>query len=81
MKRKRSRSRSEPIMSRKYESKSMSMNGSHCWCCCGASKGLAWTFIIIGVLYLLQDLGWVRWWTVSWFTIMFLLLGFMWYKN
>lgn len=46
-----------------------------CGCCGCGSRGLAWLFLVIGVLFLLQDLGWIRWWTLSWFTLLFLVFG------
>lgn len=31
--------------------------------------------LIIGILYLGQDLGWWGFWTLKWWTVMFLLIG------
>ena len=50
-------------------------------CCCGNSKSIGWIFLVLGVLYLLTDLGWMQWWTVSWWTILFLIAGFWYIKK
>ncbi|MAE13049.1 hypothetical protein CMO92_00650 [Candidatus Woesearchaeota archaeon] len=42
-------------------------------CCCSAQWGTI--ILILGVLYLLQDLTYIDWWRLSWFTVVFLLLG------
>ncbi|MBC8500353.1 MAG: hypothetical protein ISS25_01670 [Nanoarchaeota archaeon] len=36
-----------------------------------------WVVLIVGILYLLADLGVFAWWgdTISWWTVMFVLLG------
>ncbi|MFH1592702.1 MAG: hypothetical protein ABIB47_05035 [Candidatus Woesearchaeota archaeon] len=43
--------------------------------CCCHSKGLGWILLILGVLYLIRDLGGFAWWTVQWWTILFILFG------
>lgn len=49
--------------------------------CAGCPMNQTWAIIIliIGVLYLLQDLGVaaVSFWTFKWYTIMFLIIGLM----
>ena len=34
-----------------------------------------WLVLIVGVLYLLTDLGTIVWWNLSWYTVLFLLWG------
>ena len=33
------------------------------------------TFLVLGVLYLGQDLAWWSFWTLNWFTSLFLVIG------
>ena len=47
-----------------------------CSCGCG-SRGLGWLFIILGLLYIGYDLGAFQWWTISWWSILFLVGGWM----
>ncbi len=55
---------------------------SHICMCCGYdSKNLGWLFVIVGILYLLVDLGWNSWWNISWYTILFLIFGIKMVKN
>ena len=70
-KRKRRRSSSKSVPKTVTASSS---SGSTCMCC-GASRGTGWLILIVGILFLLHDLGGVRWWTVNWLTILFLLSG------
>ena len=81
MVRKRISSRSHS--SRKMETKMMHSLCSTCGCspCACIPKSFGWIFVILGILYLLTDLGWIEWWTVSWWTLLFLLLGFWWVKK
>ena len=55
-----------------------SSNGSNTYC---DYKGLGWLFFIVGILYLFTDLGWIGWWTIQWWTILFLLMGIKWIKK
>lgn len=36
---------------------------------------LSWVVLIVGILYLLADLGVFAWWTINWWTVMFVLMG------
>lgn len=39
---------------------------------------LSWVVLIVGVIYLLQDLGiagGMSWWTLNWWTVLFLVIG------
>lgn len=40
-----------------------------------------WVFLVIGILYLLRDFGGVRWWGISWWTVLFILTGLMWLRK
>ncbi len=44
-------------------------------CCC--MKWAGWVMLVVGILYLLSDLGIFTWFgaTFSWFTIVFLVVG------
>ena len=42
-----------------------------CW-----SRGSAWLFLVLGILFLFRDLGFFPWWTVSWWTLLFLIVGY-----
>ncbi|MBW2965486.1 hypothetical protein KY342_00110 [Candidatus Woesearchaeota archaeon] len=44
-------------------------------CDTGICKGCSLVALIVGVLFLLQDLGIWYFWNISWYTIGFLLLG------
>lgn len=44
---------------------------------CGCSRGLGWLFIILGILYIGHDLGAFQWWTISWWSILFLIGGWL----
>ena len=50
----------------------MSMGGM---CKCPHHKTFGWVALIAGVLYLLQDLGWINWWGLNWWTVAFVLIG------
>ena len=39
------------------------------------AKGMGWIFLILGILYLFTDFGWITWWNISWWTILFLIWG------
>ncbi len=40
------------------------------------TKGLSWIFVIVGILYALQDYGVaLNWWKFNWYTVIFLILG------
>jgi len=41
----------------------------------GCCKHQAWILLIVGILYLLQDLGSITFWNVSWYTVVFVLWG------
>jgi len=37
---------------------------------------LSWVVLIIGILYLIKDImAWTEWWSLNWYTAMFILLG------
>ena len=40
---------------------------------CAMTGGIV--LLVIGILYLLQDIGTISWWTYSWWTVLFILLG------
>ncbi|MBD3354687.1 hypothetical protein GF361_01730 [Candidatus Woesearchaeota archaeon] len=44
-------------------------------------KGLAWIALIVGVLYLLQDLAVISFWNISWYTVGFILAGLYFIMN
>ena len=44
-------------------------------CCVAMPKIWAGITLIIGILYLGQDVGWWGFWTFSWWTVAFLMLG------
>jgi hypothetical protein len=46
--------------------------------CAKCSKMCGWLFLIIGILYLLSDLGAISWWNFSWYTAVFVLMGLGW---
>ena len=52
--------------------KDMSMGGT---CICQHHKIFGWVLLVVGVLYLLGDLGWWSWWNVQWYTVAFILFG------
>ena len=54
-----------------------SQNSSHMRNYGEGSKQLGWLALIIGLLYLFNDLGFLRFWTVSWYTLIFLFLGLL----
>ena len=69
-------------ISKKMQIKSSASTSSmHNCYCCGDSKGLGWVIFIVGVLYLLTDLGWMSWWNISWWTILFLIYGLIMIKK
>ena len=35
----------------------------------------AWIVLIIGIIYLLQDLNVWNWWPFNWWTVLFVLMG------
>jgi len=41
-------------------------------------KGTGWILLIVGILYLLTDLGAINWWPFSWYTVLFVLMGAKW---
>jgi hypothetical protein len=43
-----------------------------CQKCC---KVTAWMFLIVGVLFLLTDIGMWNFWGLNWWTVLFLLMG------
>ena len=34
-----------------------------------------WSFLVLGVLFLLQDLNWWNFWGISWYTALFVVVG------
>jgi len=54
----------------------MAKNNSCCSICdTGICKGCSFVALIVGVLFLLQDLGIWNFWNISWYTVGFLLIG------
>jgi len=54
--------------------KEMAMKGEVC--ACPHHSWFAWIFLIVGILYLLQDLAVISFWNwLSWYTVLFILLG------
>jgi hypothetical protein len=49
------------------------MKGSGCDC-----TTMGWVMLVVGILYLLSDLGAVSWWNFSWYTVLFILMGIKW---
>ena len=43
-----------------------------CAKCCKVS---GWLFLILGILYLLADLNVIAWWSINWWTAVFVLWG------
>ena len=43
--------------------------------CCCHSRGLGWVFLLLGVLYLIRDLGGFSWWVVNWWTALLIICG------
>ena len=44
--------------------------------CCKKCTGMCgWSLLVLGILYLLTDLGYVTFWNVQWWTALFLLAG------
>lgn len=45
--------------------------------CDSACGWKGWALLVVGVLYLAQDLGWgfASWWNLNWWTVAFLLWG------
>lgn len=43
--------------------------------CAKCTKITAVLFLVIGILYLGQDLSWWTFWTLNWYTTLFLLIG------
>ena len=43
--------------------------------CCCHSKGIGWTLLILGVIFLIKDLGGFQWWTVNWWTVILIISG------
>ena len=37
-----------------------------------------WVVLIVGIIYLLQDLGSASWWPFSWYTALFVIMGLKW---
>ncbi|MBL7051090.1 hypothetical protein ISS04_02900 [Candidatus Woesearchaeota archaeon] len=44
-------------------------------CCCSTSKTWGLLVLIVGILYLGQDLGWWSFWALNWWTVAFLIIG------
>ena len=44
----------------------------------GDCKTWGWIILIVGVIYLLQDLGSAAWWPFSWYTSLFVIAGLKW---
>ena len=42
---------------------------------CSIPKGWAVITLIVGILYLGQDLGWWAFWTLNWWTVAFLMVA------
>lgn len=70
------RTMKRPAASASMVSSSSSSKTCSTGSCCASSK--MWTgviLLVIGILYLLQDMGTIRWWTYSWWTVAFLIMG------
>jgi len=53
-----------------------------CYLCCPNHKRWGLIMLLIGLIYLLQDYtGDPVWWRISWYTLVFLLLGFCWFSK
>jgi len=80
-KRKATRKRSSSKRSSKALSKALNVPSSNVCKGCGSSschcqsKGMGWILLILGVLYLIRDLGGFQWWTISWWSVLFILFG------
>jgi len=73
MAKKRSRRRSSSTSKRvQVKTSNDSSSGMYCGC---DTKGMGWIFLILGILYLFTDLRWITWWNISWWTIIFLIIG------
>jgi len=70
------RRKSKKSTSKKIQIESNSSGNDMCNSCC-PTKGSAWLFLILGLLFLFKDLGFFPWWTVSWWTLLFLVVGYM----
>ena len=55
--------------------KMMAATGKSCASCASCGKTLAWVVLIVGVLLLLQDLGYLVLWGISPWTVVFVLVG------
>ena len=54
--------------------KKMSMSGDVC--SCGHHKWFGWLALVVGALYLLQDLSVISWFSwLNWYTALFILIG------
>ncbi len=45
-------------------------------CNCPHHKFFGWLVLVVGVLYLLQDLKLISFWNINWWTVAFLVVGF-----
>ena len=39
------------------------------------AKNFGWILIILGLLFLFSDLGFINWWNINWWSILLLIFG------
>lgn len=44
-------------------------------CLTGCNSKIGWMLLVVGLLYLAEDLGWITWWNLNWWTVGFLILA------
>ena len=68
---------------RTTKSTAMQMSSSNaCYICCPNHKRWGLIALLIGLIYLIQDYtGGPAFWRLSWYTVVFLLIGFCWFSK